>query len=153
VVAGAQPGPRWAAITSFLLCLAGLGISVYLTIEHYSASTSLACPDTGVVNCLKVTTSTYSKLFGVPVALLGLLYYVGLTVLCCPPVWRRSPVWVGRLRLIAAALGVAFVVYLVWAELFRVDAICLWCTAVHVVTVAVFAVLVLAVALRPVPLD
>ncbi|MDQ1617256.1 MAG: hypothetical protein QOJ60_3195, partial [Actinomycetota bacterium] len=74
MVAGAQPGPRWAAITSFMLCLAGLGISVYLTIEHYRASTSLACPDTGVVNCLKVTTSTYSKLFGVPVALLGLVY-------------------------------------------------------------------------------
>jgi uncharacterized membrane protein len=25
---------------------------------------------------------------------------------------------------------------LVWAELFRVDAICLWCTAVHVCTLA-----------------
>jgi uncharacterized membrane protein len=46
--------------------------------------------------------------------------------------------------------GVLFVVYLVWAELFRIDAICLWCTVVHVVTVALFAVIVLAVALRPV---
>ena len=24
--------------------------------------------------------------------------------------------------------------YLVWAELYRIHAICLWCTAVHVVT-------------------
>jgi uncharacterized membrane protein len=28
-----------------------------------------------------------------------------------------------------------FVIYLVWAELFRLEAICLWCTVVHVVTV------------------
>jgi uncharacterized membrane protein len=42
------------------------------------------------------------------------------------------------------------VVYLVWAELFRIDAICLWCTVVHALTVAPFAVLVLAAALRPI---
>ena len=29
--------------------------------------------------------------------------------------------------------------YLVWIELFRVDAICLWCTAVHVCTLALLA--------------
>jgi uncharacterized membrane protein len=37
----------------------------------------------------------------------------------------------------------------VWAELFRIDAICLWCTVVHALTVALFAVLVLEAALRP----
>jgi uncharacterized membrane protein len=30
------------------------------------------------------------------------------------------------------------VFYLVYAELFVLDAICLWCTAVHVITVALF---------------
>jgi uncharacterized membrane protein len=48
---------------------------------------------------------------------------------------------------------VVFVLYLVWAELFRIDAICLWCTVVHVVTLALFAVVVLEVALRPVTPD
>jgi uncharacterized membrane protein len=41
------------------------------------------------------------------------------------------------------------VVYLVWAELFRIDAICLWCTVVHALTIALFAVLALGVALQP----
>jgi uncharacterized membrane protein len=35
------------------------------------------------------------------------------------------------------------VFYLVYAELFEVDRNCLWCTVVHVITVALFAVLVL----------
>jgi uncharacterized membrane protein len=32
------------------------------------------------------------------------------------------------------------VLYLVWIELFRVGAICLWCTAVHAFTIVLFAV-------------
>jgi uncharacterized membrane protein len=43
------------------------------------------------------------------------------------------------------------VFFLVWAELFRIDAICLWCTAVHVITVVLFGVLVFAAALTPPP--
>jgi uncharacterized membrane protein len=36
-------------------------------------------------------------------------------------------------------LGVAVVLYLLWIELFRVDAICLWCTVVHACSVALLA--------------
>jgi uncharacterized membrane protein len=129
--------------------LAGLAVSAYLTVEHYSSSTTLACPETGVVNCVKVTTSSYSTLAGVPVALLGLLFFAAMSVLCAPVVWRASNPWVSRARLAGAVAGVVMVVYLVWAELFRIDAICLWCTVVHALAVALFAVLALGVALRP----
>jgi uncharacterized membrane protein len=136
---------RWG---SLVVCVLGLAASAYLTYEHYSSSTSLACPDTGAINCLKVTTSSYSKLLGVPVALLGLLFYVGMTLLCSPPAWSATNPWVGRVRLLGAVSGVVLVVYLVWAELFRIDAICLWCTAVHVLTVALFGLLVVGAALQ-----
>jgi uncharacterized membrane protein len=124
-------------------------VSAYLTFEHYSASVTLSCPNTGVVNCVKVTTSSYSKLAGVPVALLGLVFFVAMTVLCLPWAWLAGNPWVSRMRLTGAAAGVAMVLYLVWAELFRIDAICLWCTVVHVATVSLFGVLVLGAALRP----
>ena len=132
------------------MALAGLAVSAYLTVEHYSSSTTLACPETGVVNCVKVTTSSYSTLVGVPVALLGLLFFAAMSVLCAPVAWRASNPWVGRARLVGAVAGAVMVVYLVWAELFRIDAICLWCTGVHVVTLALFAVVVLDAALRPI---
>jgi uncharacterized membrane protein len=136
-------------VGSFVLALTGLAVSAYLTVEHYSSATTLACPETGVVNCVKVTTSSYSTLAGVPVALLGLLFFTAMSILCAPVAWRASSPWVGRARLAGAAAGVAMVVYLVWAELFRIDAICLWCTVVHAVTVTLFAVLALGVAMRP----
>ena len=144
----AASAPGWARLGSLIVSLAGLAVSAYLTVEHYSSSTTLACPETGVVNCVKVTTSSYSTLVGVPVALLGLLFFAAMSVLCGPVAWRASNPWVSRARLVGAIAGVAMVVYLVWAELFRIDAICLWCTVVHALTVALFAVLVLAAALR-----
>jgi uncharacterized membrane protein len=137
-------------LTSTVLCLAGLAASAYLTIEHYSSSPSYACPTTASIDCIKVTTSSYSELFGIPVALLGLLFFLGLTPLCLPVAWRMTSVWPARLRLTSITLGVAFVVYLVWAELFRIEAICLWCTGVHAVTLALFFVVVLDAALRPI---
>jgi uncharacterized membrane protein len=99
---------------------------------------------------VKVTTSSYSTLVGVPVALLGLLVFAVMTVLCTPAVRRLANPWVERVRLAGSVAGVVMVAYLVWAELFRIDAICLWCTVVHALTVAPFAVLVLAAALRPI---
>lgn len=144
---------RWAPWTATVLCLLGLAASTYLTIEHYSSSSSLACPATGTIDCVKVTTSSYSELLGIPVALLGLLFFLGLTPLCFPVAWRLASPWPARLRLLAITLGVGFVIYLVWAELFRIEAICLWCTGVHVVTLALFFVVVLDAALCPIEED
>ena len=132
--------PRWLVVGSLVLAAAGVLVAGYLTIEHYTASTTLACPDTGVINCQKVTSSAQSKVLSIPVALLGLLYFVAMLVASVPAAWRRTEPAVRYGRLAFAVVGVGFVVYLVYAELFVLDAICLWCTAVHVLTVALFAV-------------
>ena len=46
-------------------------------------------------------------------------------------------------------VGVLFVFYLVWAELFQIDAICLWCTVVHALTLVLFGLVVVREALAP----
>lgn len=121
-----------AGFGSCLAALAGLAISAYLAVEHYTATTSLACPDTGTINCTKVTTSAWSHIGPVPMVLLGLLFFGAMALLCSPIAWQyRSLDWV---RIAGAGAGVASAVYLIWAELFRIDAICLWCTAVHACT-------------------
>lgn len=132
---------------SLFLSLAGLAVAGYLTYEHYDASATLACPSTGTIDCVKVTTSTYSSIVGIPVALLGLLYFVAMTPLALPVAWRSSSPAIRWLRVAASLAGVAFVVYLVWAELFRIDAICLWCTGVHIITVLLFLVVSFGTAL------
>lgn len=130
----APPWLRWATLA---LSAGGLGVSLYLTITHYATSVTLTCPATGIVNCAKVTTSPQSMLFGViPVAVIGLAYYAGLVALTTPVAWRSASLrWV---RAGALAAGIAFVLYLVYTELFTLDAICLWCTSVHVITIVLF---------------
>lgn len=138
--------PRWLPATSVILAVVGLAIAGYLTFEHYTASTTLACSDSGVVNCLKVTTSAQSKVFGVPVVLPGLVFFAAMIVWCLPVAWRDPRPAIRYGRIAAALAGVGFVFYLLYAELFVIDNICLWCTGVHVVTLALFAVVLFGTA-------
>ncbi|GAB3403340.1 hypothetical protein GCM10027569_10300 [Flindersiella endophytica] len=132
------------------LCLVGLGFAVYLTYAHYTSPTVLACPDTGVVNCAKVTTSSEAMLFGViPVAVTGVPYFVVMLLLCLPGTWRPGPraaTWRWA-RIAGAGIGMAMVCYLVYVEFVVLRAICLYCTVVHVVTFLLLAAVLAADAL------
>lgn len=127
----AIPASAWA---SWALTLIGLGISIYLTYEHYTGNKTLACSATATVNCVKVTTSQWSMIAGVPVAVFGLIFFVGMVVLCAPWVWAIRLPALDALRVAGSVVGILSALYLVWIELFRVDAICLWCTGVHIIT-------------------
>ncbi len=115
----------------------GLLAAGYLTVEHYTSTTVFACPESSTINCAKVTTSSYSHVAGVPVALAGLIYFVVMIALLTPAAWRLRALDIVRVG--GAVVGVLSIFYLLWAELFRIDAICLWCTVVHICTVAMFA--------------
>jgi len=132
---------RWVLVASLGLSLLAVALTAYLTVTHYTDPTALACPDTGIVNCTAVTTSRWSVLLGVPVALLGLLWALGMAALNSPWAWRSPVRWLAGLRLTMAVAGAAMVLYLVYIELFRVDAICLWCTGVHITAIALFGVI------------
>src|ERR1700761_3014400 len=82
--------PRWAAPTALLLCVLGIAVASYLTYAHYTDVRNLACSDRGKINCAKVTTSAQSHFLGMPVAVLGLAYFVAMTALCLPWAWRRQ---------------------------------------------------------------
>jgi uncharacterized membrane protein len=130
--------PRWAAPIALLLCICGIAVASYLTYAHYTDVRNLACSDRGKINCAKVTTSAQSHFLGMPVAVLGLAYFVGMTALCLPWAWRRQEPIVRYARLAAAAGGLVMILWLVYAELFIIDAICLYCSIVHGFTLLLF---------------
>jgi uncharacterized membrane protein len=133
---------------TLLLSLLGLGVSIYLTIEHYTGNTGLACPESATVNCAKVTTSPQSIFIGIPVAVLGLPFFVAMVAANLPPAWRMDAVWLRLARVVAVGVGMIFVLYLVYVELFKVSAICLWCTSVHIITFLLLVTILLAEASR-----
>jgi uncharacterized membrane protein len=140
--------PTWRVALSTVLSLVGLGVSTYLTIVHFVGNQILACPSKGggAINCEAVITSPQSYVFGIPVAILGLGYYVVMTAINSPWAWRSSSRRIHKARLALSVLGIGFVLYLVAAELLIIKAICIYCTAVHVVT---FALLVLVMSTVP----
>jgi uncharacterized membrane protein len=147
--------PLWLQIVSGLLAVLGLGISAYETYAHYNGSHLAYCPSggNGTFNCTAVITSPQSMVFGVlPVAVLGLAFYVAAVPLFSPWAWRlRSPL-VHQVRLASVVVGMGFVLYLIYAELFQIRDICEYCTGVHLVTFLLFCITVFSAAiwgLRP----
>lgn len=130
-------------LATFIVSLYGLGASIYLTIAHYDTHITLACSDKGFVNCEQVTTSAQSMLFHVfPVAVLGLAFYIFMAAVNSPWGWRLEQPAVRWARTGSVVVGMAFVLYLIYAELIEIRAICLWCTSVHVATFLIFALIV-----------
>lgn len=143
--------PRWVPIAGLLTAVVGVAVATYLTIAHFDTASLLACPGTRVVNCEKVTTSPESHILGIPVAVLGLVFFVAIAVAMLPAAWRSTNPLVRYGRLLFALTGVGMVVYLVYTELFTLDAVCLWCTAVHVLTLILFTIVVAGTALAVPP--
>jgi len=142
-----QLGPpgvgRGVRITALVLSLLGLADSIYLTIAHFETNLLReTCPANTVDNCQAVTTGPWSHPFGVPVAILGLAFYVAMTVINLPPMWKTTDVRVAWVRFAMAVSGIGFVLYLIYVELFLAKLICLYCTGVHIVTFALFVLIV-----------
>jgi uncharacterized membrane protein len=132
---------RWLATTTLSLAIAGTGVATYLTVAHFTSHDLLACSGQGFVDCAKVTTSEQSRVFGIPVAVLGLVWWIVMLALCLPISWRASSPLVHRARLWVAAAGVAFVLWLLYAEFVILHSICLWCSVVHVLVFAEFVLI------------
>ena len=139
--------PRWLAPLALTWCVLGLAVAVYLTYEHYTGSTTLACPATGAVDCAKVTSSAWATILGIPVAPLGLVFFAVMLVLCLPGMLRRTSTALDVVRLGFCGIGLLMALYLLWAELFQIHAICLWCTGVHILTFLLFVTLLFGLVL------
>jgi len=135
-----MPALRWQPIATLILSLFGLGVSIYLTITHFHPA-ALVCSSNATIYCEKVTTSPQSEVFGIPVAMLGLAYFVPMIALCLPAAWRSVDRRIHLARLALSVVGVGMIIYLLIAELFIIKAICLWCSSVHLITFILFIII------------
>jgi uncharacterized membrane protein len=125
---------RWGALA--VLAMAGMGVAAYLTYSHY-ADQPIACA--GLSGCQAVESSEYSKLVGIPVAVLGMLFCAGLLALVLGRLTRLplAEEWAPPAAFSMTLAGVAFEAYLIYIQLFVVEDICIWCTSfAAIVTVA-----------------
>jgi uncharacterized membrane protein len=113
--------------TMIVLATIGLGVASYLTYIHYSGIPPLC--STTHNTCLKVQTSIYSKLDGVPVALIGLIGYVAILGSLLVP--QREETRFATMAFVMVGFG--FSAYLTSRELFSLHEICEWCVSSAVI--------------------
>jgi uncharacterized membrane protein len=141
--------PLWVQIVSFVLAIAGLAVSAYETYAHYNGSHLLGCSSKpGTFDCTAVITSPQSMVFGViPVAVLGLLFYVFAVPVMSPWAWRARSRQIDLVRLGSLVVGMGFVLYLIYAELDLIQQVCEYCTGVHIITFLLFCITVFSAAI------
>ena len=120
-----------------LVTAAGIALAAYLTYVHYHPG-ALICPTSGG-GCETVQHSKYAEIVGIPVAILGLFFWIVALVLV---LWDSE---LARTLIVALAVcGAAFAAYLVVLQLFVIDATCTWCLLNDLVLAPLFLVLALA---------
>jgi uncharacterized membrane protein len=129
---------RTIRFTSAALAAVGAATAGYLLYVRSTGGT-LACVTGG---CETVQHSSYAELFGVPVAALGLAGFLGLFACAL----ARGE-WARLTQAALALTGFCFGVYLLYVQVFVIDAICQWCVTSDVLTTAIAALSLLR--LRP----
>ena len=120
-----------------VVALAGLFVSIYLTLYKLGALGELSC---AVGSCETVQTSRWAVFLGLPVAAWGVGYYLAtlaVAILGLQERWADS----SALPLVQTAMsgwGVLFSGWLTWLELFVIDAICMWCVISAILVCIIF---------------
>ena len=129
---------RWQLL-ALAAGVAGLAISIYLTVVHYS-SVPLACPATAQINCEQVLSSAYGVIAGsgVPTSAAGIAWFAVSALLAAGRLSGRAEL--ARPQLAWSALGLLTVLFLVYVEIVQLGAVCVWCSAAHVLVLLIFLI-------------
>ncbi len=125
---------RWVPWAVAALAYAGFVLSAYLTIVHYRGYVS---PCYVVQGCETVQTSKYSVILGVPVALLGALFF-GLMFYLAVGLLRSGSLVLVRVFKVFAFLGALAIVPLFLLQAIVLKAFCTYCVATEVLMLAIW---------------
>jgi uncharacterized membrane protein len=116
--------PIWFLLSSLFLSFIGLLNAFYLTIEHL-ANSPVACP-VFTPHCNDVLTSSFAEIWGVPLALLGVLYYLFVLGLVAFLYWKPYG-WALCGLFVSTLFGFLFSLILVYIQIWVLHAICFYC--------------------------
>jgi len=130
------------------MSLFGLGASTEVLIVYYTLKEALPfCPlqrSPGIaIDCYAVLSSQYSQVFGIPLELLAVWYFI--INLCLVYFFAFGSDTLSGISLKTLFgwrfIGIIIVPYLVFVELFLVKAICIYCTIMHIAIVSDFIII------------
>jgi uncharacterized membrane protein len=131
------------AMSAFGLWASSMVIVVYYTLKQSLPFCPLQQGPGIVVNCNAVLDSRYSMVFGIPLELFAVAYFVINLLLVYFIAFGSDRLFRTSLNALFGwrFLGIAIVPYLVFVELFLIKAICVYCTIMHVAIIADFLII------------
>lgn len=127
---------RTGVVLILVLAFFGLADSFYLA-QNALNGTSLLCTAQGLSDCNTVATSQYSRLFGVSLAELGVLFYSIVFVLAA----LEIVIFDQLLRRVLQALsliGILFSLYFTFIQKFVIGAFCTYCLVSTLIALLIF---------------
>lgn len=118
---------RWWVMN---FALFGVLLALYLYYEYVTQSSIGVCNINSVLNCSPVTTGSLSKLFGIPVSLIGLTGYL---VIFVSTFFRKA-----KLAFFMATFGMLFCLRITFLEIFVEQVLCPVCMACQIVMLIEF---------------
>ena len=106
----------------------------YLTVEHYQ---NAALPCVIFKGCEQVTTSAYSKVFGLPLALYGAMYYLFMFLVSIFYFDTKNELTFKILKYVPV-IGFLASAYFVYLQLFVIRAICTYCVISAITSTTLF---------------
>lgn len=113
----------WLPWAFVILGFVGFLDTSYLTVNHFTG-TAVNCTITE--GCDEVLASEYSEIFGVPMALLGLLYYLFILLAGFFYLDTKN-IKVLKILTFITSFGFLFSLWLVYLQFFIIKAICQYC--------------------------
>jgi len=133
----------WAMMASALV---GLVDSAYLTYLSFSPPTSCPVGDFSIFSCNEVIYSKYAYVYGVSVALLGLIWFI---IACGMILIARRDERFMRGLVAWSLLGAVGVAGFVYTEIFLLRSVCVLCTIAHLAGLAILALSAASLRARP----
>jgi uncharacterized membrane protein len=121
---------------SFILSILGILVATYLLVYKLTGIDKM-CLGNG--DCATVNYSPYSEIFGIPVALLGIVAYLAIGIVYLLESRMKLLQENGRLFTFGMSLvGVIFSTYLTYIEIYKIKAICPYCVSSAVIITLIF---------------
>lgn len=127
---------RAGVVLILLLALFGLADSIYLAQSNLNG-TPLLCSADGLSDCNAVTASEYSRLFGVPIAELGVLFYGIVFVLAALELVLFDQL-LRRALQVCSLVGIAASLYFTFVQIAFIGALCIYCLASTLIALLIF---------------
>jgi uncharacterized membrane protein len=122
--------PKGILIAFFVLALIGFADATYLTVEHYQNK----IPPCSIGGCETVLTSEYATVFGVPVSLMGAIFYFFILVMLLLYWDTKKDIFL-KIPILVSILGAVISLILIALMVFVIKAICVYCMVSDTITI------------------